>query len=77
LFDKGRVHAVISGHNHKAERVEPCPDAARGFRWPVFIGGAHPLEKATVIRVDADARRLAIRCLGSDGTVHAEQQWQR
>ena len=77
LFDKGRVHAVISGHNHKAELVEPCPDAARGFRWPVFIGGAHPLEKATVIRVDADARRLAIRCIRSDGTVHAEQQWRR
>ncbi len=38
LFDKGRVDAVISGHNHRPELVEPCPDTARGFRWPVFIG---------------------------------------
>jgi hypothetical protein len=51
--------ARISGHIHRAERVEPCPDRARGFRWPVFIGGAHPLERATVIRVDADAAALA------------------
>ncbi len=77
LFDKGRVDAVISGHNHRPELVEPCPDTARGFRWPVFIGGAHPLEKATVIRVDADARSLAIRCIRSDGTIHAERQWSR
>ena len=77
LFDAGGVTAVISGHNHKAELVEPCPDASRGFRWPVFIGGAHPLANATVIRVDADASALAIRCIGSDGAVRAEKSWRK
>lgn len=77
LFDEGRVTAVISGHTHRAERVEPCPDPARGFRWPVFIGGAHPLERATVIRVDAADAALAIRCIRSDGTVLAEQSWKK
>ena len=75
LFDKGRVDAVISGHNHRPELVEPCPDTARGFRWPVFIGGAHPLEKATIIALMLIL--LAIRCIRSDGTIHAERQWSR
>jgi hypothetical protein len=77
LFDEGRVTAVISGHTHRAERIEPCPDEARGYRWPVFIGGAHPLEKATVIRVEADRRSLAIRCVRSDGSIVAEQSWKK
>ncbi len=77
LFDEGHVTAVISGHTHRAKVVEPCPDAARGFRWPIFIGGAHPLSNATVIRVDADDRQLRIRRIHSDGTVGAERVWRR
>ena len=75
LFDEGKVTAVISGHNHRAALVEPCPDTSRGFRWPIFIGGAHPLANATVIRVDADAEKLTVRCFRSDGTVGAEKSW--
>jgi 3',5'-cyclic AMP phosphodiesterase CpdA len=75
LFDKGKVTAVISGHTHKAELIEPCPDPARGFRWPVFIGGAHPLANATVIRVDADDAALTIKTIRSDGDVLAEKCW--
>lgn len=77
VFDEGRVTAVISGHTHRAELIPPCPDTARGFRWPVFIGGAHPLERATVIRVDAEEGSLAIRCIRSDGSVLAEQNWRK
>ena len=77
LFDAGKVTAVISGHNHRAELVEPCPDHARGFHWPVFIGGAYPLEKSTLIRVDADAESLAIQCVRSDGTIQAERCWKK
>jgi hypothetical protein len=73
LFDDGQVHVVISGHNHKAEVIEPCSDTRRGFRWPVFIGGAHPLANATVIRVDADAKALKVACIKSDGAVAAEK----
>jgi predicted phosphodiesterase len=58
LFDEAKVDVVISGHNHKAALVEPCPDASRGFRWPVFIGGAHPYTNATATRVEADAKTL-------------------
>lgn len=75
LFDAGHVTAVISGHKHRADLVEPCPDKGRGFQWPVFIGGAHPLTNATVIRVDADAEKLTIRSIRSDGTVGAEKSW--
>lgn len=77
VFDEGSVTAVISGHTHRAELVEPCPDPSRGFRWPVFIGGAHPLERATVIRVDADENALTIRCIRSDGSLVAERNWRR
>jgi len=75
LFDAGQVTAVISGHNHKDELVEPCPDAGRGFQWPVFIGGGPPLAEATVIRVDADGQALKIACIRSDGSVAAEKAW--
>ena len=75
LFDRGGVTAVISGHNHKAEVVEPCPDKGRGFQWPVFIGGSIPAPNTTVIRVDADNNALAIRLIKADGTVQAERRW--
>jgi UDP-2,3-diacylglucosamine pyrophosphatase LpxH len=75
LFDEGQVHVVISGHTHKAEQIEPCPDTRRGFRWPVFIGGAHPYTNATVIRVDATAKALKVACVRSDGAVASEKSW--
>ncbi len=75
LLDEGNITAVISGHNHAPEVIEPCPDPTRGFQWPVFIGGAPALAKATVIRVDADASTLRIRRFHSDGAVKAERQW--
>jgi len=77
LFDKGQVTAVICGHTHRAEMIEPCPDPARGFRWPVFIGGAHPLANTTVIRADADDAALAIKIIRSDGAILAEKHWKR
>lgn len=75
LFDQGRVTAVISGHNHRPELIEPCPDPGRGFQWPVFIGGAPALTNATVIRVEADASSLKITRFASDGTIGAERTW--
>ena len=75
LFDAGQITAVISGHNHRAELIEPCQDKSRGFQWPVFIGGAPALTNATVIRVDADAQALKITRIHSDGTVGAEKTW--
>jgi hypothetical protein len=77
LFDAGRVTAVISGHNHHAELIEPCPDKSRGFQWPVFIGGAPDLTNATVIRVEADAKALKIACIRSNGAVSAAKEWTR
>jgi len=77
LLDAGKVTAVISGHTHAPEVVEPCPDASRGFQWPVFIGGAPSLAKATVFRVDADATTLKITRFASDGTVGAERTWKK
>ena len=77
LFDEGHVTAVISGHNHKADLIEPCPDKSRGFQWPVFIGGAPQLTNATVFRVDADAKALKIACIRSDGTIGAEKTWNK
>jgi predicted phosphodiesterase len=77
LFDEGKVDVVISGHNHKAALVEPCPDASRGFRWPVFIGGAHPYTNATAIRVEADAKALKVACIRSDGSVAGEKTWSK
>ena len=75
LFDEGRVTAVISGHTHKSELIEPGPDPAKGFQWPVFIGGGPSIAEATVIRVDADAQALKIACIRSDGSVAAEKAW--
>jgi hypothetical protein len=75
LFDRGGVTAVISGHTHRMELVEPCPDKARGFQWPVFIGGAPKLEDAAVIRVDADNSTLYIRGYRADGSIFAEKSW--
>lgn len=75
LLDAGHVTAVISGHNHKADLIEPCPDTSRGFQWPVFIGGAPQITNATVIRVEADATSLRIARFHSDGTVGAERKW--
>lgn len=77
LFDEGKITAVISGHNHKAELIEPCPDKGRGFQWPVFIGGAPTLANATVIRVDADEKALKITCFQSDGAIGAEKTWNK
>ncbi len=77
LLDAGRITAVISGHNHVADLIEPCPDQSRGFQWPVFIGGASALTNSTVIRVDANAAALKITRLGSDGTVGAERIWRK
>ncbi|MDD4101547.1 MAG: metallophosphoesterase [Kiritimatiellae bacterium] len=77
LLDRGRVNVVISGHTHKPEVIEPCPDVRRGFRWPVFIGGAHPFKNATVIRVDANQQTLHVKTLGSDGQVMHELKWHR
>lgn len=77
LFDAGRITAVISGHNHFADVIEPCPDASRGFQWPVFIGGASSLTNATVIRVDSDAAALKITRFASDATVGAERTWKK
>jgi hypothetical protein len=77
LLDAGRMTAVISGHNHVADLIEPCPDQSRGFQWPVFIGGASALTNATVIRVDANAAALKITRFGSDGTVGAERTWKK
>ncbi len=77
LFDEGKVDVVISGHNHRAAVVEPGSDASRGFRWPVFIGGAHPFTNATVIRVEADAKALKVACYRSDGSVVGEKAWSK
>lgn len=77
LFDEAKLDVVISGHNHKAALVEPCPDVRRGFRWPVFIGGAHPYTNATAIRVEADAKTLKVACFRSDGTVAGEKTWNK
>jgi hypothetical protein len=75
LFDEGKVHVVISGHNHTSEMIEPCPDVRRGFQWPVFVGGAPALTNATVIRVDAAPQTLKVACVRSDGAVAAEKSW--
>ena len=77
LLDAGKVTAVISGHNHHADLIEPCPDKSRGFQWPVFIGGAPALTNATVVRVDADAKALKITCFHSDGAAGAERVWRK
>jgi hypothetical protein len=74
LFDEGKVHVVISGHNHKSEMIEPCPDVRRGFQWPVFVGGAPALTNATAIRVDATPQTLKVASFRSDGTAE-EKSW--
>lgn len=76
LLDQARVNAIISGHTHRAELIEPCPDKSRGFQFPVFIGGAPPPSNATLIRVDATPTKLKIARIHSDGTVQAEKSWQ-
>ncbi|AMV37442.1 metallophosphoesterase family protein [Planctomyces sp. SH-PL62] len=77
LYDSGKVDLIVAGHNHHAEVIPPCPDASRGFQYPVFVGDAHPLAKATVLRVDASPANLRIRRFQSDGAVGAEQSWDR
>jgi len=77
LLDAGKVTAVLSGHNHAPDVIEPCPDARRGFQWPVFIGGAPSLAHAPVFRVDADATTLKITRFAGDGTVGAERTWKK
>ncbi len=77
LFDAGKVTVVISGHTHRAEVIEPCPDKSRGFQWPVFIGGAPSLTNATVIRVDTDPTTLKISRFHTDGTIGAERTWRK
>ena len=78
LLDRGRINVVISGHNHKPELIDPPrPDLKEGFKWPVFIGGAHPFEGSTVTRVEADLQTLCVRMIGSDGKVTQERTWRR
>jgi len=77
LLDAGKVTAVLSGHNHAPDVIEPCPAARRGFQWPVFIGGAPSLAHAPVFRVDADATTLKITRFAGDGTVGAERTWKK
>ncbi len=77
LLDHGRVNAVISGHNHKPELIEPRPDVKDGFRWPVFIGGAPSFESSAVIRVEADPQTLCVRMIASDGKIIHARTWRR
>ncbi|WP_165068143.1 metallophosphoesterase family protein [Paludisphaera rhizosphaerae] len=75
LFDAGKIDLAVCAHNHRADVVPPHPDPSKGFQFPVFIGDAHPLARATVLRVDAAPKTLRIRRFQSNGTVGAEQSW--
>jgi len=77
LYDQGGIHAIIAAHNHRAEVIPPCPDASRGYQYPVFIGDAHPLSKATIIRADVSPKSLKITRFQSDGSIGAEQTWNK
>jgi hypothetical protein len=77
LFDAAGITAVISGHTHHAEVIQPCPERSRGFQWPVFVGGAAPLANSTVTRVDADRTSLKITRFASDGSLDAEWTWEK
>ena len=76
ILDRCPPHAVIAGHTHGAEVLDPPPDATAGFRFPVFIGGAPDLGRATAIRVDLDARFLSIAMLRADGSRLAHRKWE-
>lgn len=77
LFDAGKVDLVVAAHNHRADVIPPHPDPSKGFQYHVFIGDAHPLAKATVLRVDATPTNLRVRRFQSDGSVGAEGAWSK
>jgi len=76
ILDRFPPHAVVGGHTHRAEVLDPPSDETAGFRFPVFIGGAPDLGRATAIRVDLDANSLSIAILRADGTPVARRTWE-
>ena len=76
ILDRLPPDAVIAGHTHHAEVLDPPSDGVPGFRFPVFIGGAPDLGRATAIRVDLDANSLSIAILRADGTPVARRTWE-
>lgn len=77
LYDQGGVTAIIAAHNHRADVIPPCPDESRGYQYTVFIGDAHPLSKATILRADVTPESLKITRFQSDGSIGAEQTWDK
>jgi len=60
LFTRYHVHAVISGHMHTPQVIDPPNTRDPSVTWPIIIGGAHPFARATGIRVVANPQQLTI-----------------
>lgn len=77
LYDQGGIDLIIAAHNHRADVIPPNPDKSKGYQYTVFIGDAHPLAKATILRTDIAPKSLKITRFQSDGSVGAEQTWEK
>lgn len=72
LLAKARVDLVISGHTHRTAYHAPEP----GRPYPILIGGGPQPEQATLIRAEADSKRLEVTVLRPDGSVLARHEYQ-
>lgn len=73
LFTRYRVTAVISGHMHTPQVIDPTAQSEDTITWPIIIGGAHPLPRATGIRVEANQQHLRITLHASNGSTICER----
>ncbi|HPS00742.1 MAG TPA: FN3 domain-containing metallophosphoesterase family protein [Candidatus Sumerlaeota bacterium] len=64
LLEKGRNDILLSGHTHQAE-IRPAD--AKTQPYPILIGGAPKVGKATVMRVEVTQETLKARMIGDDG----------
>ena len=71
LLNKGKIDLHISGHTHRYAMHEPT----KQHKYPILIGGAPQKDRATLIRIDADQKKLSVSMTTDSGkTVHS---WQK
>lgn len=70
LADAG-VQLVISGHTHRHRYDAPTPDRPYGQ----LIGGGPQLDRATLIRANANAQTLDVTAANVDGTILGRWQF--
>ena len=65
ILNRG-VDLMIAAHIHQFDMVEPVPGI---HEYPIVVGGGPKPGQGTVIRVEADSRKMELSVIGDDGNV--------